>query len=298
MRLIMRQHNRDPAVIASYQRDPRTSPSVHRSPTAFSFPQPSPNYASSHAHPPSRHNSIPLSPAASVLESPVLSETNPARPQLIYNSWDTPNPGSVVNEDDFPQHRGGVREEADSKPVRTSDPMSFSSILSSNPADPPKASTQKLPAVKQFPRKPHPLNGDTLSIPSAEDPVHHALPLLVDDTASLRKPAKSKFHPLTIAKIVPSAPKSMSYALSDKQNEKVKTEMGRIETIRLGDIEGPAWAVKKEEYALFNPKRQLDVDSVEESKRKVSVTPACRNLDRLTMFSGVELPLPRPWRTG
>lgn len=297
MMLIMRQRNRDPAVLSSYQRDPRTSPSLLRSPTAISFPQPLPNYASSHAHPPSRHNSIPLSPAASVLESPILSETNPARPQLIHNSWDTPNPGSVFNEEDFPLHTAGVREEPESKPVRTSDPMSFSSILSSNPADPPKASTQKLPAVKQFPRKPHPLNGDTLSSASAENPIHNALPLLVDDTASLRKPAKSKTHPLTIAKIVPSAPKLMIYALSDKQNEKIKTEMGRIDTIRLGDIEGPAWAVKKEEYTLLNQKRQLDVASVEESKRKVSVTPACRNLDRLTMFSGVELPLPRPWRT-
>lgn len=294
----MPQYNRDPAVFSSYQRDPRTSPSLHRSPTALSFPQPSPNYASSHAHPPSRHNSIPLSPAASVLESPVLSETDPARPQLRHNSWDTPNPGSVVNEEDFSQHTAGVREEPELKPVRTSDPMSFSSILSSNPADPPKASTQKLPAVKQFPRKPHPLNGDILSLASTEHPVHNALPLPVDDTASVRKTAKSKTHPLTTAKIIPSAQKSTNYALSDKENEKVKTEMGRIDAIRLVDIEGPAWAVKKEEYALLNHKRQVDVDSVEESKRKVSVIPACRHFDRLTMFSGVEWPLPRPWRTG
>lgn len=284
-------------MFSSYQRDPRTSPSLHRSPTALSFPQPSPNYASSHAHPSSRHNSIPLSPAPSVLESPVLSETNPARPQLIHNSWDTPNPGSVVNEEEIQQRTAEVREEPESKPVRTSDPMSFSSILSSNPADPPKAFTQKLPAVKQFPRKAHPLNGDTLHI-DAEHPIHNALSLPIDDTVSLRKSAKSKTHPHTVAKIVPSGPKSTSYTLSDKQNEKVKTEMGRIDTIRLSDIEGLAWAVKKEEYALLNQKRQLDVDSVEESKRKVSVIPACRDLDRLTMFSGVELPLPRPWRTG
>jgi len=273
MKLTVAQYNRDPAVFSSYQRDPRTSPSLHRSPTTLSFPQHSPNYASSHAHPPSRHTSIPLSPAASVLESPILSELNPARPQQIHNSWDPPDPSSVVNEENFSQYTAGVKEEPEPKPVRTSDPMSFSSILSSNPANPPKASFQKLPAVKQFHRNSLTPNGHTLPLASADNPVHHTPPLPVDDTVTLRKPAKSKTHPLTTAKTTPSAQKTMSHALSDKENEKVKMEMGRIDSIRLNDIEGPAWAAKKEEYALLNQKRQLDVDFIEESKRKVSVIP-------------------------
>jgi len=274
-KLILPQYNRDPAVFSSYQPDPRTSPSLHRSPTTLSFPQPLPNYASSHAHPPSRHNSIPLSPAASVLESPVLSEMNPARPHQIRNSWDASNPSSLVNEDKFSQHTAEVKEEPEPKRVRTSDPMSFSSILSSNPTDPPKASTHKLPAVKQFQRKPHTPNGENLSLPSVDHPIYDALPLPADHTAGLRRPAKSKPLPITTAKTTSSAQKSFIQALSDKENEKVKMEMGRIDSIRLDDIEGPAWAAKKEEYALVNQKRQLDVDSAEETKRKVSVIPGC-----------------------
>ena len=150
--------------------------------------------------------------------------------------------------------------------------MSFSSILSSNPADPPKPSTQKLPAVKQFQRKSHTPNGDTIPSASAKKTTHDLPPLPTDDNGSSRKPAKNKAHSTTTVKTTPGTHKMTVHAVSDKENEKVKKEMEKIDAMELSDIDVLAWAAKKEEHALLSQKRQLAVDAVEESKRKVSVT--------------------------
>ena len=272
MTLITLQYNREPAIFSNYHHEPRTSPSLHRSPTNFSFPQHSPNYASSHAHPPSRHSSIPQSPAPNVPQSPILSDGKANTPHQLHSSWDPSNSRGVVHADDLQQPR--VDEEAEQKPTRTADPMSFSSILSSHPTDPtPKPSTHKPPAAKQFQRKPHTTNGDTVSFAPVDTETHDSLPLPLDGTGTLRKPTKSKAHPAATTKATSGSHKVTSHPLSDKENEKVKLEMEKIDAIQISDIDGPAWANKKEEHALLGSKRQLDVDLGEESKRKVSLPP-------------------------
>ena len=272
MTLIILQYSREPAIFSNYNHEPRTSPSLHRSPTNFSFPQHSPNYASSHAHPPSRHSSIPQSPAPNVPQSPILSDGKANTPHQLHSSWDPSNSRAVVHADDLQQPR--VDEETEQKPTRTADPMSFSSILSSHPTDPsPKPSTHKPPASKQFQRKPHTVNGDTVSFAPVDTATHDSLPLPLDGIGTLRKPTKGKAHPAATTKTTSGSHKVTSHPLSDKENEKVKLEMEKIDAIQVSDIDGPAWANKKEEHALLGSKRQLDVDVAEESKRKVSLLP-------------------------
>ena len=261
--------SRDPAPFSSYHQDSRTSPSMHRSPTNIHFPQHSPTYSSSHAHPSSRHNSIPQSPARSVLESPVLSQNQPAPPQSLHISYNMSDTRATPHNEDKPQN---TQNSAESKPIRTTDPMSFSSILSSHPADPPKPTIQALPAVKQFQRKSHTPNGDTTSSTShkkmSQSP---ALPLPNENLTS-RKPVKAKTQARPTAKNTPSIPKIFAHNNSDKENEKVKKEIERLDAVELCDIDSSTLAAKKEEHALMGQKRQLNVDSIEDSKRKVSWT--------------------------
>ena len=59
-------------------------------------------------------------------------------------------------------------------------------------------------------------------------------------------------------------------ATSDKENEKVKKEMTKIDAMDLSDIESPEWETAKQKHAQSSLKRQRDVEEGENVKRKVS----------------------------
>ena len=56
---------------------------------------------------------------------------------------------------------------------------------------------------------------------------------------------------------------------SDKENEKVKKEMAKIDAAPLSPVELPAYEADKQKHAKSAQKRQRDVEHGEEIKRKV-----------------------------
>ena len=70
--------------------------------------------------------------------------------------------------------------------------------------------------------------------------------------------------------------------MSDKENEKVKKEMERIDAMEMSESESPAWAAEKDAYVVLSRKRQLDVVAVEDRKRKVLNTPYVKLVSSLT----------------
>ena len=65
-----------------------------------------------------------------------------------------------------------------------------------------------------------------------------------------------------------SRPKPNSVT-SDKENEKVRKEMDRIDAMELSDIESTEWESAKQRYLESSQKRQRDVEAAEDIKRKV-----------------------------
>lgn len=56
---------------------------------------------------------------------------------------------------------------------------------------------------------------------------------------------------------------------SDKENEKVKKEMVKIDATPLSPIDLPEYEADKQKHAKSSQKRQRDVENGEEIKRKV-----------------------------
>lgn len=60
---------------------------------------------------------------------------------------------------------------------------------------------------------------------------------------------------------------------SERDNERVRKEMAKIDAMELSDVESPKWAPAKENYVVLSHKRYLDVEEGENVKRKVITTP-------------------------
>lgn len=165
-------------------------------------------------------------------------------------------------------NKSNVMEEP--KATRTSDPMSFSSILSSNAADPPKSTPRALPASKQFRRTSYTPNRDSAPVSSTSRKASQkSAPLTSDYPGLVKRPVKAEPHSPAPAKNLNNNHKA-GVLLSDKENEKVKKEMAKIDAMELSDIESPKWATKKQDYAQLSQKRFLDIEGAENIKRKVS----------------------------
>ena len=153
--------------------------------------------------------------------------------------------------------------------TRTKDPMSFSSILSSNVPDPPKVVSRSTATPKQSKAISLTPNGDSKSfsaVPRKSLSKQAAPPR--DHTTPAKRAIKAEADiPLTKSLNV-SRPKPNSVVL-DKENEKVKKEMVRIDTMDLSDIDAPEWESAKQRYLATSQKRQRDVEAAEEVKRKV-----------------------------
>ena len=178
---------------------------------------------------------------------------------------DRPSSQGTLDEDD-----GQIRAKEEPRAIRTANPMSFSSILSSNVPDPPKSTPRSTPASKPPKSSSNLSNGDVK--PSRAAP----------RKSGLKRPASPKGRPAPtkpLHKAEPERPppaKSLSSSklkpglvTSDKENEKVKKEMAKIEAMPLSPIELPEYEADKQKHAKISQKRQRDVENGEEVKRKV-----------------------------
>lgn len=148
--------------------------------------------------------------------------------------------------------------------------MDFSSILSSNVPDPPKSTPRSTPAPKPLKGSSNTSNGDvkpSRTAPRKSGPKR---------TASPKGYLAPKKHILKAeADILPPTKSSGSSKLkpgpmnSDKENEKVKKEMAKIDAMPLSPIELPEYEADKQKHAKSSQKRQRDVENGEEAKRKV-----------------------------
>ena len=181
-------------------------------------------------------------------------------------SIDRPSSQGTIDEDD-----GQVRAKEKPKATRTANPMSFSSILSSNVPEPPKATPRSTPASKPPKVSSSATNGDvkpSRTVPRKSAPKRTASPKdypgptkhILKTDAELPPPPKSSGS----SKLKPSP------MTSDKENERVKKEMAKIDAMPLSPIELPEYEGEKKKHAKSSQKRQRDVETSEEAKRKVS----------------------------
>lgn len=58
--------------------------------------------------------------------------------------------------------------------------------------------------------------------------------------------------------------------MSDKENERIRKELAKIDTTELSDIDTPEWEITKQDFIRASKKRLLEIGKDEESKRKAS----------------------------
>lgn len=180
-------------------------------------------------------------------------------------SLDRPSSQGTIDEDD-----GQIRAKEEPKATRTANPMAFSSILSSNVPDPPKSTRRSTPASKPLKSSSNAPNGDvkpSRTAPRKSGPKRTASPKThlaptkhnVKAEPELPPPAKS----LGSSKLKPGP------MTSDKENEKIKKEMAKIDAMPPSPIDLPEREADKQKHARSSQKRQRDVETAEEIKRKV-----------------------------
>jgi DNA helicase INO80 len=120
--------------------------------------------------------------------------------------------------------------------------MSLASIMSSG-ADPvPPVKTQS-PFVKQE---------------AMASPAPAILPLHDGRAYEAMPPVTSVQPPKPVPRELPVADEAL-----------VETELARIETMEMSDVDGPGFELEKGEYIQNSRKRALELDTAESSKRKV-----------------------------
>ena len=178
---------------------------------------------------------------------------------------DRPSSQGTVDQDD-----GQPRSMEEPKATRTANPMSFSSILSSNVPDPQKSTPRSTPSSKPIKSSSNTPNRDVK--PSRTAPRKSAP----------KRTASPKSHPAPTKHVLKAEPellppvKSLSSSklkpgplTSDKENERVKKEMAKIDAMPLSPIDSPQYDAEKQKHVKSSQKRQRDVESCEEVKRKV-----------------------------
>ena len=232
------------------------------------FPkQHSPTVQMSHGHPPSRQHSISQSPLPSTAESPVQHRSDSNFYRQTNGATEHPNlqhsyPGEA--------RRLGQSISEEQKPARADNPMSVSSILSSNAADPPNPPHHTLPPTKQFRKSSAARHGDTGPLSTNLKRSYQRNGVTLNDHSSEAPPklSKTEAHHQNPAKQSKGRSKGAA-STSDKENERIQKEIAKIDAMELSDIESPEWMEAKENFVRSSQKRQLEVESIEDGKRKV-----------------------------
>ena len=163
-----------------------------------------------------------------------------------------------------------TRAKEEPKATRTANPMSFSSILSSNVPDPQKSTPWSTPSSKPLKSSSNTPNRDikpsrTASRKSA--PKRPASPKsIVPPTKHVLKAEPELLPP---AKSLSSNKHRSGALTSDKENEKIKKEMAKIDAMPLSPIDLPEYVIDKQKHAASSQKRRRGVEDCEEVKRKV-----------------------------
>ncbi|KAL6713112.1 putative DNA helicase ino80 [Lecanora helva] len=261
----------------NHYNEPKTSPIVYQSPTGLHFPQASPKFAT-HAHPPSRRGSFPQSPARNPVESPIhrpdgLSYTSHMNGSIEPFS----SQGTIDEEKPEPRPTASVEP----KPTRTKDPMAFSSILASTEPDPPANAPRSTSTSKHHKLSPHHLNGDTQQpTKSSRRGAPELLSTSTESSGQVMRHVKSEPDPPPLPKSLGNY-KAKPGLTSDKENEKVRKEMARIDTMDMSDLELPEFEAAKQRHIQASLKRQQAVEATEDLKRKRRRITAAKTLSIL-----------------
>lgn len=179
-------------------------------------------------------------------------------------SIDRTSSQGAIDQDD-----GQTRAKEEPKATRTANPMAFSSILSSNVSDPQKSTPWSTPSSKPLKSSSNTPNRDVK--PSRTAPRKSGPKRTVSPKTHLA-PTK---HALKAEPELPSLAKSSGSSklkpgslTSDKENEKVKKEMAKIDAIPPSPIDLPEYETDKQKHDKSSLKRQRDVENSEEVKRK------------------------------
>ena len=262
--------NRDASFYIEGSGEPRPPRSAHHSPVAPRFAQQSPTFAASHAHPPSRHNSVSQSPIQNSPEQPVFRRGS--------SGYSVTMNGTVESQTSQESRREDTRQLVqpsgitEHRPTRTTDPMSFSSILSNTTNDPPVSTPQQGPPTKRFNRSSKIPNGERTVSTIQSTQIAQRKP----SVKALLSPAREAFFKEQVNEAAqPPRPSQSSTgelkrAMSDKENERVQKAMAEIDAMELSEVDAPGWETAKQKYAQFSRKRLLDIKDIESSKRKVS----------------------------
>lgn len=180
---------------------------------------------------------------------------------------------------DRPSSQGTIDEETgesypkppvDTTATRTKDPMAFSSILSSNAPDPPKAAPPSTPVSRPLKSSAYVPNGDAKpSTATSRKSAAKTVAVQKDHTGPVKRSMKAEHEPATLSKGLGNSKPKPSLS-SDKENEKVKKEMARIDAMETSDLDTPEFEHAKQKHFQSSQKRQRDVEAAEDVKRKVS----------------------------
>lgn len=113
------------------------------------------------------------------------------------------------------------------------------------------------------------MNGDAPSNTTSARKTHQKTTPSSNDYPGLtRRPVKVEAE--AAAPVKASSKSKASLIAAEKENEKVRKEMAKIDAMALSDIESPKWASAKEKHVLSSQKRYLDIEEEETGRRKVS----------------------------
>lgn len=209
---------------------------------------------------------MPQSPAQSAIKSPIYRESNPNAAERLNSPVDRPHGRDLARGELQSQIR--PRPSEDPRSVRTADPMSFSSILSNN--DPPKPVTRAVPSTRQFRKSVTMSNGETPAGGIGTRRSHQKAISAANDAPNVtRRAPKAEAEGVAPVKSVNSNSKALTVT-QEKDNQRVKKELAKIDAMELSDLESPKWVAAKENYVIASRKRYLDIEEAENAKRKVS----------------------------
>ncbi|KAF7513263.1 putative DNA helicase ino80 [Endocarpon pusillum] len=205
------------------------------------------NIPSSHAHPSSRQGSLAISPK---------QEYNSAINNQMLNGINMGDMGNIAQP---------VKPSSQERPVRANDPMSFASILS-------EPATRAIPAPNKIPlasKSSQITTVDSSSMKAAivKMEIEQTTPPAMSPALAATKPVRDGADKTIAAPILKPLAKPRK-SLTAKENEDISRAMEAIESKPLSDVEGSEFASEKERYGQKCRKRALELEEVENSKRK------------------------------
>ena len=211
-------------------------------------------------------------------------------PQHQYGSTANVPVSAANGYGDRPSSQGTIDEEISRSPqvkredapaARRADPMSFSNILSGDTPEPPKPAPRPVSTSKSSKSNTDIVNGETkiTSAPSRKSAGKNSTP----KTASAHQKSLSKVASDPPSRVKHTSSQRRKAAVNiERDNEKIKAEMAKIEAMEMSDIESPAYDEAKENFTHLKRKREAEVEKTEIAKRKVKTHRTCLHDSVLT----------------